>query len=224
MVDNLTYLMDELEIENAHLFGASIGNMIGQMMTGQHPTRVKSLSGYGIVSLLGDLSATKKNYEDRVSEIRKLGPLLLERINSNNFKEIVRNVYTRSIFGRPYQELSLKEKLIHKLLERRVFPMLEGTPVKSMELVFSYYIKSIDTEKKLYLENLKNIDKTIPILFLHGTADSITSLEAAKMILEYLPQAKFIEFEGYEHIAPALKKKEGKAIMEKYVSFLNSVS
>ena len=43
---------------------------------------------------------------------------------------------------------------------------------------------------------------------MHGTEDTTTNLESARLILDYLSHAEFIEFEGYQHISPALKKKK----------------
>ncbi|MZR64216.1 alpha/beta fold hydrolase [Alcanivorax sp. DP30] len=44
MVDDTVGLLDALEIERAHLVGASMGGMISQLMAGKYPDRVHSLT------------------------------------------------------------------------------------------------------------------------------------------------------------------------------------
>lgn len=44
MVDDTVGLLDELDIQQAHLVGASMGGMISQLMAGKYPERVASLT------------------------------------------------------------------------------------------------------------------------------------------------------------------------------------
>jgi 3-oxoadipate enol-lactonase len=53
-VDDLAALMDELQIERAHLVGTSYGGEVGMMFAGSHPDRVRTLSAIACVSRVDD--------------------------------------------------------------------------------------------------------------------------------------------------------------------------
>jgi pimeloyl-ACP methyl ester carboxylesterase len=58
------------------------------------------------------------------------------------------------------------------------------------------------------------------VLLLNGTEDRITPIELARDLEPRLKNCKLIEFEGFEHISPNIKKKQAKAIMLEYSRFL----
>lgn len=53
-VDDLVALLDELQIERAHLVGTSYGGEVGMMFAAAHPDRVKSLAVIASVSRVDD--------------------------------------------------------------------------------------------------------------------------------------------------------------------------
>jgi pimeloyl-ACP methyl ester carboxylesterase len=123
------------------------------------------------------------------------------------------------IFEKQYSELNLKQKFIHWILERRFFPSLEGTPINSMKLLFNYYVNDIGKEIELYTSCIEALGN-IPILLLSGTDDKTTPIERARSLKRRLKNVKHVEFEGFEHISPNLKKKQAQAIMKEYTAFL----
>jgi pimeloyl-ACP methyl ester carboxylesterase len=152
-----------------------------------------------------------------------LKDILSERINSNNYKRIVRTIYTPAIFQKTYSELNLKEKIISWILERRTFSLLEGTPIRTLELLFRYYAQDIEKEIDFYASCINSIGNK-PVLLLNGTQDRVTPIELARGLELRLKNAKLIEFEGFEHISPNIKKKQGKAIMLEYSKFLSELT
>ncbi len=223
LADELLGLIDFLNIEKAHLFGVSKGSLVGQVFTGLYPDRVVSLAGYGIVNLLGPkLEEEQSIFSERLEGLKTLDDISSERINSMNYKRVIREIYTPAIFQKTYSELNLKERIISWFLERRTFPLLEGTPIRSLDLLFRYWAQDAEKEIDFYSSCINSIGNK-PVLLLSGTQDRVTPIELAKDLAPRLKNAKFVEFEGFEHISPNIKKKQGKAIMIEYTKFLSEL-
>jgi len=223
LADELLGLLDFLEISKAHLFGVSKGSMVAQVFSGLYPKRVMSLAGYGIVNLLyPKLNPEDNLFIERYESLKTLNDIFYENINSMNYKRIVRTIYTPAVFQKEYLDLSLKEKVMHWILERRILPLLDGTPVRTLELLFRYYAQDIQEEIPFYASCIKSIGN-LPILLLNGTHDKTTPIELARDLKTRLKDAKLIEFEGFEHISPNIKKKQAKAIMSEYTNFLSNL-
>ncbi len=223
LADELLQLLDFLNIDKLHLFGVSKGSLVGQIFTGLHPDRVVSLAGYGIVNLVSPKAREGHNlFTNRLNDLMTLEDILDEDITSSNFKRIVRTVYVPAIFGKKYPDLNLKEKFISWILQRRTSSLLVGTPVRTLELLFRYYSQEIEKEVGFYASCLKLIGMK-PVLLLNGTQDATTPIELARDLVPRLANAKLIEFDGFEHVSPNLKKKQARAIMTAYSSFLSDL-
>lgn len=224
LIDELLGLLDFLNIEKAHFFGVSKGTMISQVFTGLYPDRVVSVAGYGIVNLLDPKVEEQKSlFLERLEDLMTLEDILSEKINSDNYKRVMRTIYTPAIFQKSYSQLNLREKIISWILERRAFSLLEGTPIQTLELLFRYYAQDIEKETEFYSSCINSIgDK--PVLLLNGTEDRITPIELARDLEPRLKNGKLVEFEGFEHISPNIKKKQGKAIMFEYSKFLSQMT
>lgn len=220
LADELLGLLDYLNIEKAHLFGVSKGTMVSQVFTGLYPDRVVSIAGYGIVNLLGPKVEQEKSlFTERLEDLLTLEDILSEKINSENYKRVIRTIYTPAVFQKKYSQLNLREKIISWILERRTFSLLEGTPIQTLELLFRYYALDVEKEVDFYTSCINSIgDK--PVLLLNGTEDRITPIELARDLEPRLKNARLIEFEGFEHISPNIKKKQANAIMLEYSRFL----
>lgn len=223
LAEELLGLLDYLDIGKAHLFGVSKGTMVNQVFSGLYPDRVKSIGGYGIVNLLAPaIEQEKKQFIDRLESLHTLTDILSDRINTENFKRVIRTVYTPVIFQKLYSELNWKEKFIHWILERKFFSLFEGTPIKTMELLFNYYINEVEKEIEFYASCIDSIGN-IPVLLLSGTEDKTTPIEGAIDLKSRLQNVKFVKFEGFDHITPNIKKKQGKVIMQEYTKFLSKI-
>jgi pimeloyl-ACP methyl ester carboxylesterase len=198
--------------------------MVGQVFTGLNPDRVVSLSGYGIVNLLApNIQEGHELFNERLNDLLTLSDILAEDIDSSNYKRVVRTVYAPVIFQKRYSELNLKDKLISWLLERRTFPLLAGTPIRTLELLFRYYSQEIEKEIDFYRSCIDSIGNK-PVLLLNGTADNTTPIHLARDLVPRLQNAKLVEFEGFEHISPNIKKKQAKTIMMEYSQFLSDLT
>jgi pimeloyl-ACP methyl ester carboxylesterase len=224
LADELLGLLDYLKIKKAHLFGVSKGSLVGQVFTGLYPDRVVSLAGYGIVNLLvPKLEEGKNIFAERVEGLKTLNDISSDRISSANHKRVIRTIYTPAIFQKTYSELNLKEKIINWLLERKTLPLLEGTPIRTLELLFRYWAQDVVEEIDFYASCINSIENK-PILLLSGNQDRVTPIELARDLAPRLKNSKFVEFEGFEHISPNINKKQGKAIMLEYTKFLSQLN
>lgn len=227
LADELKQVLDQLQLDKVHLFGASKGTMVAQAFAGTYPERVASLSGYGVVNMLSneeELSATKQDFMDRLESLQQFKAKFDQRMDKKTFSEIMKEVYVPAMFFKPYSQLSLKQKIIARIVARRVWPMLDQSPIGTMDLLFRYYVNDLITEKPYFEKIIPELTKIPAILWLNGTIDRTTPLPLVENLVKELPNSSLIEFENYGHIDPALTKKKAFNIMDSYVAFLNKFS
>ena len=224
LVDELKQILDLLHLEKVHLFGASKGSMVSQAFAGTYPEKVASLSGYGVVNMLStpeELASTKQDFMDRLEALKPYKHYFDTRINKKIYSKIMKDVYVPAMFFKPYTKLSLKEKFFYFIVSRKVYPMLEQSPVGTMSLLFDYYVNDLINEKPFFEQCIPNLKKIPSILWLNGTIDRTTPLPLVEKLVKILPNASLVEFENYGHIDPALSKKKAFNIMDSYITFLN---
>ena len=226
LVDELKQILDNLQFDKVHLFGASKGSMVSQAFAGTYPDRVASLSGYGIISLLStpeDLYATRQDFINRLKALEPFRPHFNERMNKNLFNEIMKDIYAPAIFFKEYRQFSFKERIFFKFVSRKLWPMFDQSPIGTMELLFKYYVEDVVNEIPLFQGYVENLKRIPAILWLNGTADTTAPTPLVEKLVEVLPNSSLIKFEGYSHIPPALSKKQGGNIMDSYVLFLQEI-
>lgn len=227
LVDELKQILNQLHFDKVHLFGVSKGSMVSQSFAGTYPERVASLSGYGIISLLStpeDLSGTIKDFADRLKALEPYRPHFNERMNKKTFNGIMKDVYAPAIFFKEYNQFSFKEKMIFKIVSRKLWPMFDQSPIGTMELLFKYYVEDVVNERPSYQRYVENLQKIPAILWLNGTADKTAPTPLVEQLVDVLPNSSLIKFENYGHIPPALNKKQAGNIMDSYVTFLLNIS
>jgi pimeloyl-ACP methyl ester carboxylesterase len=223
LADELRDLLDALSIDNAHLMGISQGSMVGQAFLIRHPERANSFCGLGNPNLLSQsLGPTFSVFNDRVKALEELKELWPQRINQKNYVSLFNSIYVPAIFSKDYADLSLTERLRSNLVRRMIYPALAGTFVKSIVDLFRYYTSGITKEIHAFSEGLPKV-RGIPILLLNGTADTITPINMSRELVQLLPDAELVEFEGITHIGPMMLKKEGEPVFKRYVSFVEHV-
>ena len=159
---------------------------------------------------------------DRLDALQKYKDKFDQRMDKKTYNEIMKDVYVPVMFFKTYNKLNFKEKLIYRLVKRKVYPMLDQSPIGTMAQLFDYYVNDLIKEKLLFEKTIPKLTKIPGILWLNGTADDIAPIKLVEDLVEVLPNASLIEFENYGHMDPALQKKKAYNIMESYVSFLNN--
>ncbi len=225
LANELNDLLNALNIEKTHVFGVSKGSMVAQVFTALYPEKVLSVGAYGVVNLLvKERNITREIFSTRLNALMTFEDIFDERINAKNFKPLFRKLYTPAIFQKEYSELKLKERILNWFIERKVYLMLEGTPIKTLYILFNYYINELANEIGFYQQCIEKLKKLkTPFLLMNGTADVITPPQMAQHLVKEIPHAKLKLFDGYQHVSPSLRKKEAMNIMKEYVAVLRSL-
>lgn len=223
LTDELRDLLDALELGSVHLLGISKGSMVGQAFLFRHPERAKSFCGLGNPHLLSKhIAPTFDSFSQRIVALETIKELWPQRIDRRNVHRVFNQVYVPALMGKDYKSLSLRERARAFFIRRMIFPSLEGTYVQTMVDLFRYYVDGLGAEAPAYAEGLSQIGD-IPILLLNGTADDTTPVEMSRELVQMLPGAELVEFEGVTHMGVMMVEKMGRPVFERYVSFLNEI-
>jgi len=179
-VDGMAVL-DVLGIEQAHIFGASMGGMIAQTMAIEHPERVLSLTS--LMSTTGEPDVGQPDGE-------VLGALLAMMSESDTFEdrvkssvELSRLIGTRELFDE--QRATERAEL---LVSRAYDP---AGVARQLVAIFASGSRA---------EGLAALD--VPTVVLHGDADLLVDISGGRRTAELVPGAEFHVFEGMGHDMP----------------------
>ena len=200
--------------------------MVSQAFAGTYPDRVASLSGYGVVNMYSseeEMKNTKQDFAERLEALQPFKDKFDERMDKKTFTAIMKDVYAPAIFFKPYTEFGIKQKLIFRILSRKIWPMLDQSPVGTMAILFDYYVNELVNERSFFDSLLPNLQSVKHVLWLNGSIDKTTPLPLVKNLVKTLPNSSLVVFDDYGHIDPALSKKKAYNIMESFVSFLNKI-
>lgn len=173
-------LLDRLEIEQAHVVGASMGAMIAQTVAAQHPARVLSL-----VSIMGNTGARWSGQPRLRSAMLLLGAPPPDR---DAFVE--RMVKTFSIIGSPgfeRDEAELRE------FAQTAFDRGRNPAAGSRQL--AAILATGDRTP-----SLRQI--TAPTLVIHGSADTLVRPSGGRATAKAIPDSRLLEIEGMGHDLP----------------------
>ena len=180
MADDTVALMTALEIERAHVVGASMGGMIAQTLAIRHPTRLLSMTS--IMSTTGDPSLPPASPEAM--------RVLLTPPPNDREGNIARGLEAWHIIGSPG------------------FPFDEDRMRALFGLAFDrgYHPAGVARQMVAIMESgdrtqaLRSV--MVPTLVIHGAADPLIRIEAGRATAEAVPGATLLEIEGMGHDLP----------------------
>lgn len=174
-------LLDALEIERAHVVGASMGGMIVQLMGINHPEKLHSITS--IMSTTGNpkLPQAEKNAMNAL--IAPLKSMEEEDLIAHGIN-IQQNIGSPGFPPNPERRL----ERVRAAVQRSVYP--PGLPRQLAAIID-------DGDRR---ERLKSV--TTPTLVLHGEADPLVKLEGGKETAEHIPEAKLKTYPGWGHDIP----------------------
>ena len=176
-------LMDGLGIEKAHICGASMGGMIGQIMAIRSPERVLSLTS--IASATGNPEIRR----DRITEVETpySKPLPVPSKREEYIEYMVRGLRALSGPGFPYNEAEISE-LAGQLFDRSFYP--EGAARQLLAVL------TAGNRKPALLKT------NIPALIIHGDSDPLVPVECGYDTAEAIPGAELLIIKGMGHDLP----------------------
>jgi pimeloyl-ACP methyl ester carboxylesterase len=180
MAGDAVGLLDVLEIEKAHIVGASLGGMIVQTMAIEHPERVRTMTS--IMSTTGEASLSTPKPEALA---------VITSVPSSDRAECIEDaVKKQQILRGP--KYPLDEEFVRQYtaqaFDRCYYP--EGTTRQLAAVLASGSRR----------EALKSVKA--PTLVIHGDADPLVPVEGGKDTASSIPGAKLMIIEGMGHDIP----------------------
>ena len=181
MADDGAGLLDALNIERAHIVGASMGGMIAQHVAARHSDKALSLTS--IFSTTGNpkLPAAKK--EAMKVLVTRPASMEEEALVDHGVK-LSRTIGSP---GYPAPEEKLRDR-VRESVRRSVYP--EG-PTRHLSAIVA------DGDRRAMLR-----DVTVPTLVLHGEADPLVPVEGGRDTAASIPGAAIRTFPGWGHDLP----------------------
>ena len=174
-------LLDHLEVDRAHVVGASMGGMIAQTVAAEHRDRVLSLC-----SIMSSAGGRKPAVMPRMSVIGTL--LAKPPVEREAYASHVAKIFTRigsTGYDPDYEQLRERSLLMY---DRSFYPA--GGARQLMAIMAS-------GDRTRELREIR-----CPTLVIHGLADKLIPAGAGEAVARAIPGARFEPIEGMGHDLP----------------------
>ncbi len=173
-------LLDHLGVERAHLTGVSMGGMIAQTVTIEHPSRVLSL-----VSIMSTTGGRRVGWQDP-----RLLPMLLRNRGADRESYVRQSMVVSKLIGSPaYPSPVERERaLAEATYDRGLSP--QGV-VRQMQAILAQPNRA---------RSLRAV--TVPVLVVHGLADKMVHVSGGRATARAIPGAELMLIPGMGHNLP----------------------
>jgi len=178
MAGDVVGLLDFLKIDRAHIFGVSLGGMIAQVLTIEHPTRVRSL--ISVMSMSGEPEFGQSTPE-------AIGALLSES-PSDRSGYIEHSIVYQVYHSKKYRSDEFSKTSAARDFDRMYYP--QG----SARQLAAVYASGRRTDQ---LRAIKT-----PTLVIHGKDDTLISPSGGERTAELIPNAKLVLVDDMGHDMP----------------------
>ena len=183
MAADAVALLDALDIERAHIVGASMGGMIAQLVAADHPTRTRSLTS--IMSTTGHPDLPRATPE-AMARLSTPAPDPREDLEAYVAHSII-SARVMGSPGYPVPEAELREQAM-STVERAYYPV-------GFQRQYAAILASPERRAKL-------AGVTAPSVVIHGKADPLVPVEGGRDTAAAIPGAELVEIEGMGHDIP----------------------
>lgn len=181
MAADAVRLLTGLGIDRAHLLGVSMGGMIAQLITIEHPTRVLSLCS--IMSTTGNPADSQPSA--RALEVMRRNAVELER------EESIEDAVVRARFlagnSYPFDEERIRRRAA-VAYDRANFPEGKARHLRAARMA---------DDRTARLRTI-----TVPTVVIHGDADPLVSINGGRATAAAIPGAQFVAIPGMGHELP----------------------
>ena len=178
MAQDVVGLLDHLNIDTAHILGASMGGMIAQVFAIEHPQRTASL--ISMMSMSGE-PETMQSTPEATAALMSIPP-------SDRAGFIEHSLVYQAFKSKKHRSDALSRADAARDYDRSYYP--EGSP-RQMAAI---YASGRRTEALAALR--------VPTLVLHGADDTLISPNAAKRTAEIIPGAQLVIVDDMGHDVP----------------------
>ena len=178
MASDVVGLLDYLKIDRAHIFGVSLGGMIAQVLTIEHPSRVRSL--ISVMSMSGEPEFGQATPEALNA--------LLSPAPSDREGFIEHSVVYQAYHSKKYRSDEFSRASAARDFDRMYYPQGSDRQLAAV------YASGRRTEQ---LRAIKT-----PTLVIHGKDDTLITPSGGRRTAELIPNAKFVLVDDMGHDMP----------------------
>ncbi len=178
MAQDVVGLLDHLNIDKAHVLGASMGGMIAQVFAIEHPQRTASL--ISVMSMPGE-PETMQSTPEAMTALMSIPP-------SDRAGFIEHSLVYQAFQSKKHRSDAISREKAARDYDRSFYP--EGSP-RQMAAI---YASGRRTEALAALK--------VRTLVLHGADDTLISPNAAKRTAEIIPGAQLVILDDMGHDVP----------------------
>jgi pimeloyl-ACP methyl ester carboxylesterase len=178
MAQDVVGLLDHLNIDKAHILGASMGGMIAQVFAIEHPQRTASL--ISVMSMPGE-PETMQSTPEAMTALMSIPP-------SDRAGFIEHSLVYQAFQSKKHRSDAMSREKAARDYDRSFYP--EGSP-RQMAAI---YASGRRTEALAALK--------VRALVLHGADDTLISPNAAKRTAEIIPGAELVILDDMGHDVP----------------------
>lgn len=197
LAEDVVAIIDAYDVQSAHLVGMSLGGLVAQMVALKHPARVKTLTLFAAEPLGHDYDGQGMPAEmmEHFGGIATLD--WSDRAAVTAF--LLRIAELSAAPGRPFDRQAALDRIGREL-----------DHTQRIQNAFNHAMLKGDIDPGMTIENISQ-----PTLVVHGDADPLISVSAAKKTASLLKQARLLVLEDVGHeFTPAEIPGISKAIIE----------
>ena len=175
-------VLDELNIDSAHLLGMSMGGMIAQIIAANHPKRIKSFT------LIASTAATPSPFNSPTREVRNLildRSITKDASYEDRYQRAVKLIKVIGMEGYKFDTPEFKQQAIENMKRSKD------------DTGFSRQLLAILASKNRF-KKIQSIK--IPTLIVHGKDDPLLKVKNAYKMHKLIPASELIIIEDMRHL------------------------